>query len=385
MSQTPDEQTSAQASDLASDGTMASDAEPSAQISTESDRSVQETMEQVRDAFLKLDEQVGRVIVGQKQVIEQMLIALFCRGHAVLVGVPGLAKTLLVSTIARALDLQFSRIQFTPDLMPSDITGTEVIEEDRSTGKRELRFVKGPVFANMILADEINRTPPKTQAALLESMQEHHVTVNGVQHALPGPFFVLATQNPIEQEGTYPLPEAQLDRFMFMVHVDYPNEEEELEIIRRTTTGREADVDPVLDAQQVMDIQNLVRDVPVPDHVARYAMRLVRATRQPSKGKQDHRPDALRQYVSWGAGPRATQSLVLAGKARAILQGRSHVTVADVSVIAHPVLRHRLICNFNAEADGVTTDDLIDHLLEAVAPDQADEDTRKQMASVIRS
>jgi MoxR-like ATPase len=337
-----------------------------------------ELIDRVANVSGDLSEQIGKVIVGQDEVIQQLFMALFCRGHAVLVGVPGLAKTLLISTIARALSLAFSRIQFTPDLMPSDITGTEVIEEDRTTGKRNLRFVKGPVFGNIILADEINRTPPKTQAALLEAMQEHHVTVGGMQHALPQPFFVLATQNPIEQEGTYPLPEAQLDRFMFMIHVGYPGESEELEIIKRTTTRREVSVDHVLDAQQVLEIQSLVRDVPVADHVMKYALQLVRATREPSRGEADARPDFIAKYIGWGAGPRASQNLVLAGKARAILGGRTHVTPDDITAVAHPVLRHRLITNYNAEADGVSADDLIDKLLEVTQVSAA------QVADVIR-
>ncbi|MCE9589998.1 MAG: MoxR family ATPase [Planctomycetes bacterium] len=336
----------------------------------------------VQDASRKLHEQVEKIIVGQKPVIDELFIALFCRGHGLLVGVPGLAKTLLISTLARTLSLDFNRIQFTPDLMPSDITGTEVIEEDRTTGKRVMRFVKGPVFANVILADEINRTPPKTQAALLEAMQEHHVTAGGVQHSLPRPFFVLATQNPIEQEGTYPLPEAQLDRFMFMIHVGYPGEDEELEIVRRTTTRREANITPVLDAATVMQIQDLVRDVPVADNVIRYALRLVRATRKPARGEKDTRPDFMRQYLSWGAGPRASQYLILAGKARAILSGRTHVNPDDIRTAAHAVLRHRLITNYNAEADGITSDDLIDKLLAWVATDG--DASEKELATVLR-
>ncbi len=332
-----------------------------------------------------LREQVARVIVGQEAVIDELLIALFCRGHAVLIGVPGLAKTLLISTIARSMSLAFNRIQFTPDLMPSDITGTEVIEEDRASGVRQLRFVKGPVFANVVLADEINRTPPKTQAALLEAMQEHHVTVGGVQHALPQPFFVLATQNPIEQEGTYPLPEAQLDRFMFMIHVSYPDESEEFDIVRRTTAGGGATVEHVLDADRVQRVQNLVRDVPVADHVIRYALRLVRATRKPQRNETDHRPDFIQQYMTWGAGPRASQNLVLAAKARALLQGRTHVQVQDVAAVVHPVLRHRLILNFNAEADGITSDDVIDKLLDAVKADAVDDERlERQMDAVMR-
>jgi len=333
------------------------------------DESTDDLVRQVRSAASQLEAEIGKVVVGQNEVIEQLLMAMICRGHAVLVGVPGLAKTLLISTIARSLSLAFSRIQFTPDLMPSDITGTEVIEEDRTTGKRELRFVKGPVFANVILADEVNRTPPKTQAALLEAMQEHHVTAGGMRHALPQPFFVLATQNPIEQEGTYPLPEAQLDRFMFMIQVGYPNAEEELEIVRRTTTRRQVNVQHVLDSEQVLKIQDLVRDVPVADHVIRYALALVRATRTPGRGDVDERPDFVKRYIAWGAGPRASQYLTLAAKARAVLRSRTHVTLEDITAVAHPVLRHRLIPNYNAEADNVSSDDLVDRLLEAVPVD----------------
>ena len=341
-------------------------------------------LERVREASRQLHEQVGKAVVGQKEVIDQVFMALFCRGHAVLVGVPGLAKTLLVSTIARTLSLDFNRIQFTPDLMPSDITGTEVIEEDRTTGKRELRFVKGPVFANVILADEINRTPPKTQAALLEAMQEHHVTAGGTRHDLPQPFFVLATQNPIEQEGTYPLPEAQLDRFMFMIRVSYPGEADELRIIRQTTERHAYTLDHVLDGKKVLELQELVRDVPVADYVAKYVLKIVRATRRPERGEKDHRPDFIRDYLNWGAGPRASQYLVLGGKARAVLDGRTHVTPADIQAVAHPVLRHRLITNFNAEADNVTTDELIDKLIDMIKPEHTDERTQMQMDRVMR-
>jgi MoxR-like ATPase len=340
-----------------------------------------ELIARVQRGAAELKREVAKIIVGQDEVIEQLFVALFCRSHAVLVGVPGLAKTLLISTIARTLSLQFSRIQFTPDLMPSDITGTEVIEEDRSTGKRQLRFVKGPVFANVILADEINRTPPKTQAALLEAMQEHHVTAGGVQHALPRPFFVLATQNPIEQEGTYPLPEAQLDRFMFMIDVGYPGEEEELEIVRRTTTRHHVEIGHILSAEDVQQIQDLVRDVPVADHVIRYALKLVRATRSPRRGQADDRPDFMKKYLGWGAGPRASQYLILAGKARAVLAGRSHVTTDDIVAVAHPVLRHRLIANYNAEADGVSSDDLIDQLIGHV---KAEGQKNPRLDSVVR-
>ncbi|GAB4187859.1 MAG: MoxR family ATPase [Phycisphaeraceae bacterium] len=328
------------------------------------DSSAQELIDQVRQASDQLRQEVAKVVVGQDDVIEQVFMCLFTRGHALLVGVPGLAKTLLVSTVARTLDLSFNRIQFTPDLMPSDITGTEVIEENRDTGRRELRFVKGPVFANVLLADEINRTPPKTQAALLEAMQEHHVTAGGIRHDIPQPFFVLATQNPIEQEGTYPLPEAQLDRFMFMIRVGYPTLEHELDIVKRTTGRQEVEVHPVLNAEKVQQIQSLVRDVPIADHVVRYALRLVRATRRPKHGEEDTRPDFMQQYLSWGAGPRASQYLILGAKARAILDGRTHATPEDIQSVAAPVLRHRLILNFNAEADNITADDLIDRLIE---------------------
>ncbi|MDH3584060.1 MAG: MoxR family ATPase [Phycisphaerae bacterium] len=342
---------------------------------------VEELTGKIHQAHDALQTQIQKVIVGQAEVVEQMLQTLFCQGHAVLVGVPGLAKTLLVSTIADTLNLGFSRIQFTPDLMPSDITGTEVIEEDKTTGKRELRYVKGPVFANVILADEINRTPPKTQAALLEAMQEHQVTASGEKHHLPEPFFVLATQNPIEQEGTYPLPEAQLDRFMFEIRVGYPDEAEEMEIVRRTTARREVQVDPVLSAEEVLEIQRIVREVPVADHVMRYALRLVRATRVKERGDK---LDFIEQYLAWGAGPRASQYLILASKARAILDGRTHVEPEDIQAVVHPVLRHRLITNFNAEADGVDSDAVIDQLLEAVSVDTTDKQTQKELDQVVR-
>ena len=342
----------------------------------------QAIVDKAHAAFEALNREVAKVVVGQQLVIERVITCLFCGGNALLVGVPGLAKTLLVSTVARTLNLAFNRIQFTPDLMPSDITGTELIDEDRATGKRELRFVKGPVFANIILADEVNRTPPKTQAALLEAMQENHVTTAGTRYPLPRPFFVLATQNPIEQEGTYPLPEAQLDRFMFMIQVQYPGEEEELQIVRQTTARRHVDLQPVLTADQVLQIQDVVKDVPAADHVIRYALRLVRATRRPVRGGHDQRPPFISKYVSWGAGPRASQFLILAGKARSLLQGRTHVTAQDIREAAHPVLRHRLITNFNAEADGVRSDDLIDQLLQTVTPDGAVDGTAELDAVV---
>jgi len=339
--------------------------------------------QQVQDAFSTLKSEVHRVIVGQDQVIEEVLMSMLCGGHALLEGVPGLAKTLLISTISRSLSLGFSRIQFTPDLMPSDMTGTEVIEEDKTSGVRELRFVKGPIFANVILADEINRTPPKTQSALLEAMQERQVTTGGVQHRLPKPFFVLATQNPIEQEGTYPLPEAQLDRFMFNIRVGYPTEEQELEIVKQTTAGTGPEPQRVLNGEDVLRIQELVRTVPVADHVVRYALRLVRSTRV--RDETAPCPDFIRNYLSWGAGPRASQFLVLAGKARAILDGSTHVMPEHVQSVALPVLRHRIITNFNAEADGVTADRIIRDLIDQVPVDGSDPAVTSQMDGVLKS
>ncbi|MGD9693081.1 MAG: AAA family ATPase [Phycisphaerales bacterium] len=345
----------------------------------------QAAVAEVRRAYDRLKGEVHKTIVGQDEVVDQLLTTMFCRGHALVVGVPGLAKTLLISTIARALSLEFSRIQFTPDLMPSDITGTEVIEEDKTTGSRALRFVPGPVFANVILADEINRTPPKTQAALLEAMQERQVTVGGMRHPLPSPFFVLATQNPIEQEGTYPLPEAQLDRFLFNVLISYPTEAEEVEIVRRTTTRDEAEPEPVLTGEDVIRVQELVREAPVADHVIRYALRLARSTRVGAgvEGAEDA-PAMARQYLSWGAGPRASQALVLAAKARAILSGSYHVTVEHVKQVAKPVLRHRVIMNYNAEADGVTADAVIESLLKETSVEGLSEGDRKKMDAVMR-
>ena len=340
-------------------------------------------MREAHERIAVLRREIGKVIVGQDDVVEQLLMAMFCRGHAVVVGVPGLAKTLLISTIARTLDLGFSRIQFTPDLMPSDITGTEVIDEDRSTGERRLRFVKGPVFANVILADEINRTPPKTQAALLEAMQEQQVTTGGVRYPLPEPFFVLATQNPIEQEGTYPLPEAQLDRFMFMIQINYPEMDQELEVVRRTTAGGETTVAHVMDGNEVERVQALVRSIPVAEHVMRYALSIVRATRVKEAGLE--KPAVVREYLSWGAGPRASQFMVLGAKAKALMEGATHVTPEHVKSIAAPVLRHRLIANFNAEADGITTDDVIERLLETVKVESEDAATARRLDSVMRS
>ena len=328
------------------------------------DASDMETVEELKAAYASMKLELAQVIVGQDDVVEQLLMAIFCRSHALLVGVPGLAKTLLVSTVSRVLDLSFKRIQFTPDLMPADITGTEVLEEEAGTGRRIFRFVHGPIFANMLLADEINRTPPKTQAALLEAMQEHHVTVGEETHHLPEPFFVLATQNPIEQEGTYPLPEAQLDRFMFNIRVNYPTAEEEAEIIRRVTGSHRASVAKQLDAASVMRLQEVVRRVPVADHVIEYAAKLARATRP----KEAEAPDFVREMVAWGAGPRAGIYLILAAKARAILHGRYHAITEDVRAVAHPVLRHRVITTFNAEAAGVSSDDIITALIDAFQP-----------------
>jgi len=315
--------------------------------------------EKLKAAYKSLCQQLGRVIVGQEQVIEELLIALFSRGHCILEGVPGLAKTLMISSLSKCLSLDFSRIQFTPDLMPSDITGTEVIEENRSTGNREFKFIPGPLFANMILADEINRTPPKTQAALLEAMQERQVTVGRIRHKLGDPFFVLATQNPIEQEGTYPLPEAQQDRFMFKIFVKYPNFKEEFDIARRTTTSTQEEIRAVLTGDQILELQRLVRRVPVTDHVLHYTLALVRQTRISEPGA----PKFVREWLSWGAGPRATQYLVLGGKARALLKGRTHVQTEDIQELALPVLRHRILTNFTAASEGVTTDKVIERLL----------------------
>ncbi|MGE4602548.1 MAG: AAA family ATPase [Planctomycetota bacterium] len=320
-------------------------------------------IQQVQEAVDVLRKQLGTVIVGQEEVIDQLLLSLLSGGHCLLVGVPGLAKTLLISTLARSLSLSFNRIQFTPDLMPSDITGTEVIQVDSSTGERVFRFVPGPIFANVLLADEINRTPPKTRAALLEAMQEKQVTVGGKRHPLDMPFFVLATQNPIEQEGTYPLPEAQLDRFMFNICVDYPSADEDLVIMQRTTGGIEVDLQPVLDGKRILELQALVRSVPIADDLVRYALRLTRATRV----RTEEAPDFVRRHVDWGAGPRAGQYLVLGAKASAVLAGRPYVTGDDIRRIALPVLRHRIVTNFAAEAEGVTSDDIITRLLEETA------------------
>jgi MoxR-like ATPase len=323
------------------------------------------SVERLANAYRRITDELGKVIVGQQQVIEELLVALFAGGHCLLVGVPGLAKTLMIRTLADALRLSFSRIQFTPDLMPADITGTEVIQEDRSTGVREFRFLPGPIFANVILADEINRTPPKTQAALLEAMQEHQITVGGKQHRLAEPFFVLATQNPIEQEGTYPLPEAQLDRFMFNTFVDYPTEEDEFQIVRRTTADVSTEVTPTLSSEEILELAHIVRRVPVADHVLRYALRFTRLTRR----ERGEVPDFIQNYVSWGAGPRASQYLILGAKARAVLHGRYCALPEDVRAVAFPVLRHRIMTNFNAEAEGIKPDDIIRRLIETIPVD----------------
>jgi len=310
-----------------------------------------------RDQF---NMEISKRIVGQQEIIDHILIALLCRGHTLLVGVPGLAKTLLIKSIAELLDLDFSRIQFTPDLMPSDITGTEIIEEDHNTGKREFRFFKGPVFGNIILADEINRTPPKTQAALLEAMQEHNVTTAGQTYILEEPFFVLATQNPIEQEGTYPLPEAQLDRFMFNIKIDYPDYEEEVAIVKSTTSGIDNELNIIIDRGDLLLYQDLVRRVPIADNVIEFAVDLVSKTRPQS----DKAFAAVSGWIEWGAGPRASQYLVLGAKAKAVLDGRPAPEIDDIKAMARPVLRHRLITNFNAEAEGLSTDDILSILLE---------------------
>src|SRR5881394_4063873 len=323
-----------------------------------------ELIEELARARARIAQEIAKRVVGQEAVIEQLLIALFSRGHCLFVGVPGLAKTMLISTLAETLSLSFARIQFTPDLMPADITGTEVLEEDPSSGRRTFRFIKGPVFANMVLADEINRTPPKTQAALLQSMQEFRVTAGGHTHELPSPFLVFATQNPIEQEGTYPLPEAQLDRFMFQIDVGYPSAEEEVRIVNQMTTAYRPALRKVLSPERILELQDLVLRVPAASHVVRYAVALGRASR-PSEPSA---PDFIKKYVSWGAGPRASQYLVLAAKARAILQGRYAASVEDVRALAAPVLVHRVLPNFHAEADGLKARALVEGLVDAIRP-----------------
>ena len=319
-------------------------------------------IENLSKAKAKMLAELHKVIIGQDAVIELLMQAMLSRGHCLLVGVPGLAKTLMISMLAKVLKLKFNRIQFTPDLMPSDITGTDVIEEDLTTGRRAFRFVKGPVFSNIILADEINRTPPKTQAALLQAMQEYHVTAGGNSYALDLPFFVLATQNPIEQEGTYPLPEAQLDRFMFMVFVDYPTLDEERMIVKSTTTDIKVEPEEVLTGEDLLALQRIIRKIPVSQHVVDYAVNIARATRPGDPAA----PDFIKNYLTWGAGPRAAQYLVLGAKSRALLHGRFNVSTDDVRAVAHPVLRHRLFTNFNADAEGISADRVVDMLLQAV-------------------
>jgi MoxR-like ATPase len=321
-----------------------------------------ESVKQLTSAYADLRKEIGKVIIGQDTVTEHLFITLLSRGHCLLVGVPGLAKTLLIKTLAQALDLKFSRIQFTPDLMPSDITGTEIIEENVTTRTKAFKFIRGPVFANIVLADEINRTPPKTQAALLEAMQEHHVTAAGETYVLDEPFFVLATQNPIEQEGTYPLPEAQLDRFMLNLWLDYPTFDEEVQIVKSTTSKYEASVDRVLTAGSIVEFQNLVRGVPVSDNVIQYAVRLADSTRPSSLNA----PEYIKNWIRWGAGPRASQYLILGAKSRAILQGRFTPDIEDVKAIAGPVLRHRLVTSFNAEAEGVSAIHIAEKLVQDV-------------------
>jgi len=321
-------------------------------------------VDRLRSAYARIRGQLEKVIVGQADAIEQLLIALTANGHCILEGVPGLAKTLMISSLARSLDLSFHRIQFTPDLMPSDITGTEVIQEDRASGTRAFKFLAGPVFANVILADEINRTPPKTQAALLEAMQERHITVGGERHDLRPPFFVLATQNPIEQEGTYPLPEAQQDRFMFKVLIGYPSYDEEYAVAERTTTGEQAVPDKTLNGEEVIAFQQVVRRIPAAPDIIRYTLDLVRATRP----QESSSPELIRKMLTWGAGPRAVQALLLGGKARAAMKGRHHVAHEDIKTLALPVLRHRIVTNFSAEAQGYTADRIIEELVAAVQP-----------------
>lgn len=340
-----------------------------------------QSLDKLKQAHSKIREQLSRVIVGQDDVIEQLLIAIFAQGHCLLEGVPGLAKTLMVSTLARTLHLDFSRIQFTPDLMPSDITGTEVIQEDKVSGERIFKFLKGPVFANIILADEINRTPPKTQAALLEAMQEKQVTIGGQRNVLPAPFFVLATQNPIEQEGTYTLPEAQQDRFMFKVFVKYPNYDEEYRIAETTTAEFNPVIDAVLNAEDILALQQMVRKVPAAPHVIHYALRLVRATRV----NEGDAPEFVTESVSWGSGPRGVQYLLLGGKARAMLDGRFYVSTEDIKAVAKPVLRHRVITNFNAESAGITSDVVIERLLQELPERGQGDEIAPQVAQAFAS
>ncbi len=344
-------------------------------------------IERLNDGYRRIRKEMSKAIVGQEKALEELLVAIFAKGHCLLVGVPGLAKTLMIRTLSDSLSLSFNRIQFTPDLMPSDITGFEVLQEDKSSGQRVFKFMHGPIFANILLADEINRTPPKTQAALLEAMQEKQVTVGGARHKLPDPFFVLATQNPIEQEGTYPLPEAQQDRFMFMIHIDYPEEEEEFKIVEMTTSTSVPKVERVLSATDILEMQDIVRKVPVAPYVIRYAMKFTRLTRKgsrmaslssaavasgPGAKAAPEVPDFIRDYVTWGAGPRATQFLILAAKARAVLHGRYYVSCEDVRAVAPSVMRHRIVTNFNAEAEGIKPDDIVRKLIDLIPRDPSE-------------
>jgi MoxR-like ATPase len=323
-------------------------------------------VERLRDANKRIVAELGKVIIGQTDVIDELMIAIFARGHCLLVGVPGLAKTLLVSTLSRSLSLSFNRIQFTPDLMPSDITGTEILADDPESGERKFKFLRGPVFANIVLADEINRTPPKTQAALLEAMQEKKVSAGGESFTLEEPFFVLATQNPLEQEGTYPLPEAQLDRFLFNIIVDYPNRTEEIDMMKRISGDFESNLDTVMDRDEIIALQDTVRRIPVADHIFEYASTLVRATRP----DDEEAPEFIREWLSYGAGPRASLYLITAGKARAALRGRLHMAIEDVQALAPAILRHRIILNFAARSEGMTSDDVIRKLLDTIPADE---------------
>jgi len=324
-------------------------------------------LETLRKAHKQMKSEIGKIIIGQEKVLDELLMAIFCRGHALLVGVPGLAKTLMVSTLAQALDMSFKRIQFTPDLMPTDITGTEVIQDDPDTRQRMFKFLPGPIFANVVLADEINRTPPKTQAALLESMQERKASIGGVDYPMKSPFFVLATQNPIEQEGTYPLPEAQLDRFLFMIKVEYPTDDEEELIMRQGTSDTQLSVTKVLHGDDILRLQQIVRRVPVADHVFHYAKRITRLSRPGTKEAADF----VNKWLTWGAGPRASMNLILAAKAHAILHGKHHVSADDVAAVTEPILRHRLILNFAAQSEGITIEKVIRQLLKAVPKNAA--------------
>ena len=368
-------------------------------MAEEKDFSVQSqgSIAKLKNAHGTLKKEIQKIIVGQEKVIDQVLISIFASGHCLLVGVPGLAKTMLISTLSKALSLKFSRIQFTPDLMPADITGTEVIQEDKTTGQRGFKFLEGPIFANVILADEINRTPPKTQAALLEAMQERQVTAGGKKQILPQPFFVLATQNPIEQEGTYPLPEAQLDRFMFNVLVDYPSAKEELEIMQRTTSDYKFEIQPVLSKEDIIELQDIVRKVPISDHALEYAINFARLTRvvnledQEFSEKIKETPDRIkkilefnRKWIAWGAGPRASQYTILGAKARAILHGRNRVITEDIKAVIHPVLRHRMKVTYAAAGAGITTDNIIDNMIDNIPEMENQELSSDRVAKIIR-